>query len=122
MSEITVGIHWFAISIWVSHQKIAKLWGDWFEPYLGKLEDKGHGGRGFKGMWLGLSQSKVYYLPVRNVDVDEDYIHIEFPGKACEAIPPVILSEFVRHLALTYRFNVTRLDVAFDQLGCGWLP
>ncbi|MDH5506234.1 MAG: replication initiation factor domain-containing protein [Anaerolineae bacterium] len=119
--EITFKIDWMAITIWGTDDYAQYFWQDFLLEYLGDVISKGHGGRGFREIGVALASAKLYTSPVN--DGLANYFHIELPGSACAAIPPIVMSEMVRELQLReeiegLKYKVTRLDLAWDGISC----
>ncbi len=109
-------IHWFAVTIWNTPEYALKLWEVWFDKYLGIMQNQGYGGRLYETIYKALLEAKIYCSP-KHISPEEEnsqHFHIEFPGTACEALPPKLFQEFMIVLALHDRFQVTRLDLAWD--------
>ncbi len=108
--------HWFAVTIWSSPAYALKLWRIWFEQYLGEMQDQGYGGRLYETIYKALLEAKLYCTPklADSADEDSQHFHFEFPGSACEALAPVLLQGFMLMLIGHDRFQVTRLDLAWD--------
>ncbi len=107
-------VHWLSLTLWVSRDYALKLWDEWFEEFLGPMVVIGHGGRGFKSLFQALAAAKLYADPVSAQSEEESFIHLEFPGSACDALPPKLIQEFIVTLNRWEKFRVTRLDLAWD--------
>ncbi|MBX3047662.1 MAG: replication initiation factor domain-containing protein [Anaerolineales bacterium] len=107
-------VHWFAITIWGTANHALKLWSVWFEKSLGVMLDQGYGARFYQTIYKALAESKLYCAPRQAVEDAEPHFQIELPGLACEALHPKILQEFMLVLERTERFQLTRLDLAWD--------
>lgn len=109
-------IHWFSITIFDSSKNRRKIWNDYFSA-LGILVSMGHGGRAYREMEEGLLGSKVYFEPAKIGEGKQEHYHIEIPGQACDALLPstfpALLAELVGN---EIRFNIKRLDLAFDNV------
>ncbi|MCW5875217.1 MAG: replication initiation factor domain-containing protein [Anaerolineales bacterium] len=106
-------VHWLSLTLWADKEYALKLWEEWFQQYLGPLVAVGHGGRGFKGLYQALGAAKLYADPVG----EGAYVHLEFPGSACDALPPKLIQEFIVSLNRWEKFRVSRLDLAWDGVG-----
>lgn len=109
-------IHWFAVTIWNSADYGLKLWEVWFEKSLGEMQNQGYGGRLYKSIYKALAEAKLYCSPklAGQEGGNSGHFHLEFPGSACEALQPQLIQEFVNTLVRYDRFQVTRLDLAWD--------
>jgi DNA relaxase NicK len=118
--DISFKIDWFSVTIHPTKKShYFMVWKEFFQEYLGELQDKGHGGRGFKGLWVAELGSKIYVRPTNG----EMYFNIELPGQACACIPPERFRLFLDFLLSSesssegaYKFKVTRIDFAFDNV------
>jgi hypothetical protein len=109
-------IHWLSLTIWGTLHKALALWDVWFSPFLGEMQSSGHGGRGFQKLYRSLAQARLSGLPagIEERDLERQYFHIELPGQACDAIPDQVFREFLIDLSRNEKFNVTRVDLAWD--------
>jgi DNA relaxase NicK len=107
-------VHWLSLTLWASRDYALKMWEEWFQEFLGPLVPIGHGGRGFKSLFQALAAAKLYADPVSVQDDEATFIHLEFPGSACDALPPKLIQEFIVTLNRWEKFRVTRLDLAWD--------
>lgn len=71
----------------------------------------GHGGKGFRGLYKALVESKLYVDPI---DQENPYFAFDFPGSACDAIPDKVIQEFIIVLNRWEKARNTRLDLAWD--------
>ena len=112
-------IHWLAITVWGSQRKALALWDVWFSDYLGAMQATGHGGRGFKSLFTSLAEAKLSTMPagIREDELDKQYFHLELPGQACDAIPDHVFQQFLRDLKRHEKFSVSRVDLAWDEVG-----
>jgi len=109
-------IHWFSITVFGMAYGRLKLWEDYFAA-LGVLVPMGHGGRSYRAIEEGLLGAKVYSDPVRLGELGQSHFHIEIPGQACDALLPSVFPTLLAELtANELRFNVKRLDLAFDDV------
>ena len=115
MTDILVSIHWLAFTIHSEDRKAFDLYSLLFEKYLGQLESMGHGGRGFREIFKGPLEAKLYTAPIQK---DMNYFHFEFPGGSCEAIPPTIYQALISYLNEFHpdQFKFKRIDLAFDNV------
>ncbi|MCW5887497.1 MAG: replication initiation factor domain-containing protein [Anaerolineales bacterium] len=60
-----------------------------------------------------MAAAKLYADPVG----EGAYAHLEFPGSACDALPPKLIQEFIVTLNRWEKFRVSRLDLAWDGVG-----
>ena len=104
-------IHWLSITIWQDSDFAFALWDTWFGQTFGHLNALGHGARLFAEVHKALLGTKIYVKPLRK---DDDYFHLEIPGKACEALEPLELMQFIKDLVAHEKFKVKRLDLAWD--------
>lgn len=111
-------VHWFAVTIWGLPDYALKLWDVWFEKSLGVMQDQGYGVRLYQKLYKALVEAKLYVSPRFANDEDEhsQHFHLEFPGSACEALHPKIFQEFILVLGQSEKFQVTRLDLAWDNV------
>ena len=109
-------IHWLAVTIHCSLDHALALWDIWFAPFLGALQLSGHGAQGFRKLYKSLAMARLYGDPAGYSDQDEvkEYIHLELPGQACDAVPLDDFREFFMELQRHYKFSVTRVDLAWD--------
>ncbi len=112
--EITYRVHWLSFTVHASRRDAFALYDIFFRDIFGDLEDLGHGGRGFKSLLRGLLQIKMYLDPIR----DEDYFHIEIPGKACDFIRWEYFQALEQYLRSNFGedYKYKRLDFAFDNV------
>ena len=115
MKDIEVRIHWLSITVYTNIDKIKEFWVEHIKPYLGLLDEVGHGAAGFRHMMKGLAGSKLYHAPINNSS-GKDYVHLVFPGQACDTLDTEAIRGIVYVLNKKYQTNVTRLDVAFDNV------
>ena len=77
----------------------------------------GHGGRSYRVIEEGLLGAKVYSDPIRLGELGQTHFHIELPGQACDALLPSVFPTLLAELrGNDVRFNVKRLDLAFDDV------
>ena len=115
MKDIEVRIHWLSITVYTDIDQIRGFWVEHIKPDLGLLDDVGHGAAGFRHMMKGLAGSKLYHAPINNSS-GKDYIHLVFPGQACDTLDTEEIRGIVYRLNKNYQTNVTRVDVAFDYV------
>jgi len=115
MQDIEVRIHWLSITVYTDIDQIKEFWVEHINPYLGLLDEVGHGAAGFRHMMKGLAGSKLYHAPINNSS-GKDFVHLVFPGQACDALDTDTIREIVYRINLAYQTNATRLDVAFDYV------
>lgn len=109
-------IHWFSITIFQDPKKRELLWKDYFSA-LGVLVPVGHGGRGYREMDQALLGAKIYYDPVQLTQNGNSHYHVEIPGEACDALLPSVFPALLAELTgCGIRYNVKRLDLAFDDV------
>jgi DNA relaxase NicK len=115
MTDFRCGVHWLSFVVFASRDEAFKLYDVLFKDLFGELEPLGHGGRGFKEIWLSLLAFKVYVTPSNGT---EEYFHFEIPGRACELINTQIFLKLESILAYRYpdTYRYSRLDFAFDEL------
>lgn len=109
------GIHYFKITIFLDIEKVKQIWAYFFQLGLGELvEYDGYGGHGYKKRLEALQSSKVYY-DYNNDKKKQEHCHIALPGGACESLLPSVFPELVKYLLENeIKFNITRVDFAFD--------
>ncbi len=110
-------VHWLSVTIWCSTEHGLLTWQIWFEDYLGRMQAQIHGGRGFRNLYKALVGAKLYTGAITAVENGEPYIHLEFPGMACDALPPQLLKEFISTISIYEKSRVSRLDLAWDGVG-----
>ncbi len=116
MTEITFKIDYLSITIWGTHEEILQIYDDFLSDFVGDPVHVGHGHRGYQWWGRALAGVNVYSIPVNG---DQEHGHIELKGEACEVIPMDALRKMViylqeRHQHTGQKFNVTRLDLAWD--------
>ena len=118
MKEVDFRIHWMTITIWGTEGFALNFWEEWFQPFLGPLQERKVGGRGFRKRYEGLLASKIYVQPsnIDSTNVENHYFSIELPGSACDAIPDKDFQIFMLVLERYEKYRVTRLDLAWDHL------
>jgi hypothetical protein len=116
MDDVTYQIHWLSFTVKADREDAFTLYSTLFEDLFGKIQELGNGGRGFKEIYHGLLELKIYLTPTGNSK--QTYWHIEIPGQACENIPPDRFIALEEYLAGNFgeRYNYVRLDFAFDHL------
>ncbi len=107
-------VHWLSLTIWCDANYGLKMWELWFERYLGPMLPVGHGGRGFRNLFQALAGAKLYTNPVGFTGETPAYIHLEFPGSACDALEAKLIQEFMVTMQMYEQFRVSRLDLAWD--------
>ena len=60
MSNIEFRIHWLSLTVHASLKDAMSLYSYLFKEYFGGLEALGHGGRGYREIYRGLLQLKIY--------------------------------------------------------------
>lgn len=115
-NEITFKIDYLSITIWGTHDEILEIHDDFLSEFVGDPIHVGHGHRGYQWWGRALSGVNVYSIPVNE---NQDHGHIELKGEACEVIPMEALRKLIiylqeRHQNTGQKFNVTRLDLAWD--------
>jgi DNA relaxase NicK len=80
------------------------------------MQDQGYGGRLYGKIYKALVEAKIYCTPklASTEDGNSGHFHIELPGTACAALPAKLIQEFVITLIRYEKFQVTRLDLAWD--------
>lgn len=109
-------IHWLAVTIHCRLDHALALWDIWFAPFLGALQFSGHGAQGFRKLYKSLASARLYGDPAgfSNQDEENEYVHLELPGQACDGIPLDDFREFFMELRRHYKFSITRVDLAWD--------
>jgi len=114
--DLAMRIHWFSITIFQDPKKRELLWQEYFSA-LGVLVSVGHGGRGYREIDQALLGAKVYHDPVQLTKDGASHYHVEIPGEACDALLPSVFSTLLAELTgCGVRYNVKRLDLAFDDV------
>jgi DNA relaxase NicK len=109
-------VHWLALTVWGSPEHAQQIWKAWFEKSLGVMLDQGYGVRLYQKLYKALAEAKMYVSP-RYASKDDDHshhFHIELPGSACEALHPELIQKFFLVMEQAEKFQVTRLDLAWD--------
>ncbi|MDP1545718.1 MAG: replication initiation factor domain-containing protein [Anaerolineales bacterium] len=110
-------IHWFGVTLKCDYDFALELWNYFFSFELGLMSQTSRAGRGFQHIDIALHESKLYWSPFPQNSITYDYCHIELTGLACDAVLPHRFSDFFNYLTENeIPFNVTRLDLAFDNL------
>lgn len=113
--SITFRVHWLSTTIWADKDYGHKMWEEWFEEFLGPMHQVGHGGRGFKSLFIALLEAKLYAEPFAQDGIESnEYFSFEFPGSACDAVPDKVIQEFIVVLNRWEKARITRLDLAWD--------
>src|SRR3990172_2453042 len=111
-------VHWLSATIWGIKEHALELWQTWFEGFLGPMQQIGHGGRGFRSLSKALLEAKLYADPIIPTSLEaSQYFSFEFPGAACDALPDKVIQEFNLVLYLSEKAHITRLDLAWDDVG-----
>lgn len=86
-----------------------------FKNRFGDLMPKGTGGRGYRQIFYGLFEIKLYTDPGQ---IEEEHFHLEIPGQACEFISSIKFYELFDYLKYEFEesFRFKRIDLAFDHV------
>ena len=104
-------IDYFRITVHIRTFDCIDLYNEHFKNYLGPLSSLAHGAKGYKGVMASSMGCQLKHTP----GADRIYCTYEFPGKACSVIPPEIFGLFYQVLKNSdIKFNVNRIDLAFD--------
>jgi DNA relaxase NicK len=104
-------IDYFRITVHTSTLECVELYKEHFQDTLGGLQELAHGAKGFKGVFASALGFQLKHTP----GAGREYCTFEFPGKACKAVPPEFFRLFYSVIERKeIRFNVTRIDLAFD--------
>jgi DNA relaxase NicK len=104
-------IDWITVTVWCQKDVILGVLEDVFGDILGKYKNGDHGQMGYRGVMYGLGGARLLFAPADN----SVRITLIFPGQACSAIPPEFWIDLFWHLTnKEIRWNITRLDLAFD--------
>ena len=104
---------YFRITVHTTTEECKELYDRYFKEALGNLVESPLGAKGYKGVY----ESAQGFQLKHNPGYDRDYCTFEFPGGACKAIPPDFFLPYYRYLVNNeIRFNVTRIDLAFDNV------
>ena len=104
-------IDYFRITVYDNTTYCVRLYDSFFKDWLGPLSDSARGAKGFKGAFGSTLGFQLKHTPGGG----RQYCTFEFPGQACKAIPPELFGLFYSVLeSEEIRFNVTRIDLAFD--------
>lgn len=111
-------IHWLSVTVYRDYEYCSDLWQEFFNSALGLLIISGRAGRGFQRMDTALNEARLYSSPIPQSNLDNrDYCHYDFPGSACDCVIPLKFSDFISFLKSDgVEFNVTRIDLAFDEV------
>ena len=113
-------IHWFSVTVFAPFEHAHDMWLKFFHLELGDLVDTVRAGRGFQHISVALKETKLYYDPIPQKDINLNlpyYYHFEFTGEGCECVIPTHFQDFLFALNQDgVMFRVTRLDVAWDGL------
>jgi len=118
-------IHWFAFTVFSTQEHGRDLWKRHLQDALGFLTDTERKGRGFDSIDVALNEAKFYYNPIQPKKQDLDgpelpqveYYHVEIPGSACDCLLPTVFRDIFADLAASgLRFQVKRIDIAFDDV------
>ncbi|MDY6868338.1 MAG: replication initiation factor domain-containing protein [Chloroflexota bacterium] len=113
--EIVLRIHWLSITVFVDIVTMGKFWDQYLKAELGILKEAGHGAPGFKKCMQGLAGAQIGYHPINNLS-DGEFVSLQLPGQACDALEPDLIQRVIVDLNKLSKTNVTRLDVAFDNV------
>jgi DNA relaxase NicK len=106
-------IDYFRITIHLPFEKCIAIYDEFFQIALGDLSDLEHGAKGFKRVAGALQGFQLKHNPPGG----REYCTFEFPGQTCGCVAPEQLQDFYYFLKLReYKINVTRLDLAFDNV------
>jgi DNA relaxase NicK len=113
--EIVLRIHWISITVFVDIVTMGRFWDQYLKDDLGILKEAGHGAPGFKKCMEGLAGAQIGYRPINNLS-DKEFVSLQLPGQACDALEPELIQRVIVDLNKLSKTNVTRLDVAFDNV------
>jgi DNA relaxase NicK len=115
MTEIEYRIHWLSFTVHAPKEEAWVIYDILFKDIFGELENTGHGGRGFKEIYHGLLEFKLYLSPAQG---DDPYFHFEIPGQACDAISWEYFKALGEILEGNHKgkYSFTRFDFAFDNV------
>jgi hypothetical protein len=115
MADIEYRIHWLSFTVHAPTDAAFTIYGLLFQDLFGELIDKGHGGRGFKVIYHGLLELKLYLEPVHS---EESYFHFEIPGQACDMLSWKHFQALGQILESNFpgQHKFTRFDFAFDHV------
>jgi DNA relaxase NicK len=117
MADVTYQFHWLSFTVKADREDAFSLYSNIFEDSFGIIQALGNGGRGFKEIYHGLLELKIYLTPVN--PCAENYWHIEIPGQACENLHQKYFMALGDYLESNFkdRYSYKRLDIAFDNVG-----
>jgi hypothetical protein len=111
---IFFSIHWFSISIGINRYTAHDVWSEYFHQYLGPLNQSKQKYRGFNNCSIALNNAKLLSGPLSHSHLGKDYVSFDFPGSACEALPPESIVDFYATFCNTKPYKTTRIDLAWD--------
>jgi DNA relaxase NicK len=119
-TAINFGIHWLNFTVHASREEAFMIYDILFKSTFGDLEELGHGGKGFKEIFRGLLEFKIYVTPSH--ETDDEYFFFEIAGQACELISWQYLQGLESLLSTNYKnyYIYKRIDLAFDN--CPFTP
>jgi hypothetical protein len=113
-------IHWFSFTVHAPVDYAYKLWKKYFFDSLGELVKTERRGRGFEHIDVALMECKLYHSPMKSKEKETkltEYFHIELTGEGCDCLVPTIFQDLFLELKHSdYKYLVTRLDIAWDDL------
>ena len=111
LNKIDYLIDYLTITVHLPLTNCVDLYNHHFSNALFDLIDSPHGAKGFRGVKEAALGFQLKHSP----GIEKEYCSFMFPGKACKAVPPEFITYFYRTLVrLESKFNVTRLDFAYD--------
>jgi len=120
MIETIFGVHWLSFTVHAPREEAFTIYDGLFKKTFGELEDLGNGGRGFKEIYHGLLEFKIYLTPAK--DTGDEYFHFDIPGQACEFMSWKYFQRLESLISSSYPngHKYTRIDIAFDN--CPFSP
>ncbi len=113
INEKSFMIHYLSITVHLSLEECIELYNQHFRLALFMLYDLHHGAKGFRGVKAGALGFQLKHTPGSG----RNFCSFMFPGQACEVVPPEFFVYFYKTLIRQeIKFNVTRLDLAFDNV------
>jgi DNA relaxase NicK len=109
---VEFSIDWLTLTVFCSVSAAISIYDKVLKQFLGNLQIDKFGFAGYKQSLLGLNGFRIFH----DLRTKEERVTFVIPGQACQAIYSY---QFIDLMAVIedmgYRYNVTRLDLAFDH-------
>lgn len=116
-SNLLFHVDWFRITLHSPYKQVLELYNSCFSEILGPLSTQPFGRFAYSMVEQGL----LNFSLLHGVDGPNQHCCLDFPGKACQAVPPEFFIDFLGIVvSLGINFKITRIDLAFD--GCNFSP